>query len=468
MRIETPVTIVVFGGTGDLAEIKLLPALYDLEKADCMPEQFFVVGFSRKDLSHEDYQSFIARSLEQKGKTDANRFIERGRYKQGDLLNVASYEALAEYLHALDDSLGVCTNKLFYLAVPPTLYESVFRNLAASGLTVPCQAHATSDSWTRLLVEKPFGDDQEHAQHLDTLLGTLFKEEQIFRIDHYLAKETLQNILTFRFANAMFEPVWNGDAIERIDVELLESFDIKKRGSFYDKIGALKDVGQNHLLQMLALIAMEDPVHIDATSIRNARAKVLQSIKHIEPMETAVVRGQYVGYTNVEGVVPDSQTETFFSMKVRVDTPRWKDTLFYVRSGKAMNETCSRITVTFKERASCMCPAENEHPHKNTITFLIQPNEGITATFWAKRPGFTYELEEKELSFVYPHAEQRLPDAYERVLYDALRGDQTLFISTEEVKAQWNLIMPIVNTWQSLPLFLYEPGVHPHAIDGTI
>lgn len=464
MKEQHPVTIVILGGTGDLAEHKLIPALYDLRAANCLPEDFFIVGFSRKALSDVAYQQFIETSLIGKGKVADAAFITRGRYKQGDLTQVDSYRDLATYLYELDESLGVCTNKLFYLAVPPTLYEPVCTNIAAVGLTVPCKEHAGDASWSRLLIEKPFGDDRAHAEYLDVLLGKLFDESQIFRIDHYLAKETLQNVLAFRFSNPLFASLWSSNAIASIDIELLESFGIKKRAGFYNGIGALRDVGQNHILQMLALIAMEEPHAVTAAAIRDARADVLEQVKLHGTLADSVVRGQYSGYRDTEGVPTDSQTETFFSLILEVASPRWYGTRFTVRSGKALYETCARITVHFKEKISAWATV----PATNTITFMIQPNESISVRFLVKRPGFTEELIEKELTFAYPLQQERLPDAYERVLFDALRGDQTLFPSTREVQAQWNIIMPILEQWGTLPLRHYEQGVHPQTIEGSM
>lgn len=465
MKHTHPVTIIIFGGTGDLAEQKLVPALSDLYQQQCLPDTFFVVGFSRKVLLDADYQSFIEQSLVKKNKTVDPAFIQTGRYVQGDLTSVDSYHALATYLHTLDESMGVCSNKLFYLAVPPALYETVFTNLAASGLTLPCKTHARDDAWTRLLVEKPFGDDEQHAKHLDATLGTLFLEEQVFRIDHYVAKETLQNILTFRFKNALFESLWNAAHIARVDIEMYESFDIKKRGSFYDAIGSLKDVGQNHLLQILALIAMDAPETFDADAIRTARTHVLQKLTIDGKPEDALLRGQYTTYRQTPGVAEHSTTETYFSARLQIDTERWRGVPFYIRHGKTLHETATRIKVTYKPTASIGSDTVSGH---NVITFAVQPNEGISITFFAKRPGFVYATEEKTLTYMYPIQETRLPDAYERVLYDALRGDQTLFISTEEIMAQWRLTMDILSKWNTLPLHMYEPGVHPDTIGGTI
>jgi len=465
MSTEAPLTVIIFGGTGDLAERKLLPALDDLSNASCLPDNVSIVGFSRKDLSDEAYQAFVTKSLEAQNHTINPHFISQAHYVQGDLTNIESYKGLATYLQQHDEKKGVCTNKLFYLAVPPHLYEAVFKNLAESGMTIPCAEHKEVGAWTRVLVEKPFGNDQMHAQELDALLGSLFLEEQVFRIDHYLAKETVQNILTFRFANTMFEPIWNAENIESIHIDLFEDFDIRNRGAFYDGIGALRDMGQNHMLQMLALIAMEDPQTLDAAAIRQARADVFRALTQADKeLTTCVVRGQYDGYTSVDGVADDSQTETFFALTTHINTPRWKGVPFYVRHGKAMESRHAEIRVVFKERATCACPEDDDRSHQNVVTFRIQPDEGISVRFWAKRPGFGYTLDQKELSFSYSAVDERLPDPYERVLYDAIVGDQTLFTSTDEVLAQWDFVSPILTAWKELPLHIYKPGADPDTI----
>jgi len=462
---EKPLTIVIFGGTGDLAQQKLVPALLDLYTADCVPREMSIVGFSRKDLSDAEYQAFMRQSLQEAGKPLNESFLQTGRYMQGDLTSVESYHALAEYLYAIDERVGTCTNKLFYLAVPPRLYDDVFSHLAKSGLVTPCREDAEDQTWTRLLVEKPFGDDRDHAIELDKKLGALFSEDQVFRIDHYLAKETLQNIVTFRFANALFEPVWNKDSIERVDIELFEESGIRSRAAFYDGIGALRDVGQNHVLQMLALILMDDPGVLEAEAIRRARAAVLKTVKPLgETVAMYATRGQYEGYRGDDGVPDDSETETFFRLKVHADTERWRGVPIHISSGKALQKTHAQIRITFKEQTSCVCKTQNHENHKNVLTFTIQPNENISIRFWAKRPGFAHELDEKKLSFEYNYSDIRLPDAYERVLYDCVRGDQTLFTSTDEVAAQWNLIMPILEAWKEIPPVLYKQGANPDSI----
>ncbi|MEY2640898.1 MAG: hypothetical protein RL150_291 [Candidatus Parcubacteria bacterium] len=458
---QQPVTIIIFGGTGDLAELKLLPALADMALRDCLPRDVRIVGFSRKPLSDAEYQAFIERSVAAKDIQAPASFIASGAYFQGDLTNKASYDELAAYLHQLDTDRGGCSSKLFYLAVPPALYDDVFTNIAAAGLTMPCREHGDSQAWTRVLVEKPFGDDAEHAAYLDARLGTLFHEDQVFRIDHYLAKETLQNILAFRFKNALFEPLWNSEHIEHVHIALYESFGIKKRAHFYDGLGALRDVGQNHILQMLALIAMEDPLVMDAQTVRAARAAALEHAVLEGSLDTSVIRGQYAGYRDEPGVDAESVTETFFRINVAIQTPRWKGTTFTLESGKALAETAARITVTFR-------PRPGAPDLRNVITFMVQPNEGISISFFVKRPGFASEVETRQLSFAYPLEVERLPDAYERVLFDALRGDQTLFISTAEVHAQWALIMPILAQWHMLPLITYEQGVQAGTINGSM
>lgn len=371
---------------------------------------------------------------------------------------MATYLELARTLQVLDEGrFKTCSNKLFYLAVPPTSYASVFDHLAKSGLTIPCGG---DEGWTRVLVEKPFGRDLETAQALDAKLGKLFQEEQIFRIDHYLAKETVQNIITFRFANALFEPVWNANTIDRITIRMWETIGVGQRGSFYEDVGALRDVGQNHLLQMLALTAMDDPKELAAEAIRSARLAVLKKLAVIpdDALATQVVRGQYEGYRGEEAVAAASETETFFRVTAQVNTKRWRGVPFVLEAGKRLAENKVEIVVTFKEPVSCVCPAEDQH-HQNELTIRIQPDEGIILRFWAKKPGLGMDLEPRNLSFFYKEkGDAELTDAYEKVLYDCIRGDQTLFASTEEVAASWRFITPILERWKTVPLELYAAG----------
>ncbi|MAF80685.1 glucose-6-phosphate dehydrogenase [bacterium] len=456
--------LVIFGGTGDLAEKKLLPALFHLHKNKYLPEQFRILGVSHDDHTIDSYRKFVADSISERMHShtpeELAAFVAIVDYVEGSFENDALYSSLAEHLETLDDSkFDTCANKLFYLAVPPNRYELIFERLAASGLTIPCGGE---EGWTRVLVEKPFGRDLMTAQTLDKQLGKLFQEEQIFRIDHYLAKETVQNIITFRFANALFEPVWNAKNIEHVHILVSEDGGVGERGSFYEDLGALRDVGQNHLLQMLALVAMEDPGKLDPGLLRSARATVLEDLKPTtkHDIKQHVVRGQYDGYRDIDDVADASGIETFFRITAFIDNKRWGGVPFILESGKKLSERKAEITITFKEPISCVCPLEDDHEHRNVLRIQVQPDESISLLFWAKKPGLTYELEPRELSFSYQdsEADTALPDAYEKVLYDCIRGDHTLFASTEEVAASWRFITPILDHWGKTKLLPYRPG----------
>lgn len=461
----TPPTImVIFGVTGDLSRRKLLPALFDLEAAGMLPTKLRIIGFSRRTWSKTEFTSYVrdvlaAHERQHPGEL-VEKFLKKFVYCQALFDDADAYRRLGELIMSIEKSaFRRCANKLYYLAVPPHFYEGIFRELALSGLTIPCGGN---EGWARILVEKPFGNDVKTAKKLDELLGLLFKEEQIFRIDHYLAKEALQNLLAFRFSNALFEPVWNHEHIDKVFITLSETDTIGTRGEFYDGVGALKDVGQNHLLQMLGLIAMEPPKDASGYAIRKERAQVLRTLHGGgSPLAHYLVRGQYKGYKQEKGVNPESATETFFSMKVFVRNRRFRGVPFILTSGKGLAHAKTEIVVCFKPPHHCSCRAQQARcMHENTLTFRIQPNEGIDLRFWIKKPGFSNELEEKHLSFSYTADKMtvRLPDAYERLLADALAGDQTLFTSTEEVQAAWRFIMPILAAWQSEPLTVYDVG----------
>ena len=464
IKDTTPATImVIFGVTGDLSRRKLLPSLFDLEANGMLPSKLRIIGFSRRDWSQNEFLSYVEEVLENRGgheKTFIQKFLKKFIYCHALFDDSHAYQRLGEHIISIERSVfKKCANKLYYLAVPPLFYERIFRELALSGLTIPCGGN---EGWARILVEKPFGSDVKTAKKLDLLLGLLFKEEQIFRIDHYLAKEALQNILAFRFSNALFEPVWNYAHIDNIAISLFEKDTVGTRGAFYDGIGALKDVGQNHLLQMLALIAMDAPADGTARAIRSSRAKILRVLHGGgSPLSHYAVRGQYRGYRQEHEVGVESTTETFFRVKAFVRNRRWRGVPFILSSGKALHETKTEIVVRFKPPHHCLCLAKNSRcMHENALTFRIQPNEGIDLRFWIKKPGLSNELEEKHLSFSYAASEVsvRLPDAYERLLRDAFAGDQTLFTSTEEVHAAWRFITPILSLWEKEPLHVYEQG----------
>jgi glucose-6-phosphate 1-dehydrogenase len=465
MQPTYPTTLVIFGGTGDLAKNKIIPALFHLFEKGILNEQFKIIGFSRKDLSFDDYREFAKNAIFSKEHTSSEKihsFLERIEYVQGDIFNVETYEKLSIFLRKSDQELGLCTNKLLYIAVPPNLYEPSFQNIADSGLATPCgvEDKKTGEKvWSRILVEKPFGNDMLVAKKLEKILGSLFDERQIFRIDHYLAKETLQDIVTFRFANAIFEPLWTNEHIEKVIIKLHEKVDISERGAFYDQIGAIKDVGQNHLLQMLALVAMEDPGGVRVDNLRKARYEVLSNVVPFEKGEhSCMIRGQYEEYKNTPGVNSESNTETFFKMTVGVNNKRWRGVPFILESGKAMDQTLTEIKVVFKEKPSFVCMSEDTCSYNNELTFHVNPKEGVSINFWSKKPGFDLDLEQKNLSFFYEKTDNLLVDAYEKLLYDCIHGDQTLFPSTHEIQAEWGIINKSVERCTKVPLKIYKKG----------
>ncbi len=455
MTPTSPTIFTIFGITGDLSGRKLLPSLLNLYVKKLLPAKFAIVGFSRRPFSREEFREFIRGHMKIKPgeyhEEDVKHFLDHMYYEQGLFDNPTSYANLAMRLKLLDDSFDQCSNKLFHLAVAPSYYEMILEHLSNSGLTIPCGG---DEGWTRVLVEKPFGSNIETAKKLDKRLAELFKEDQIFRIDHYLAKEALQNILAFRFSNTLFEPLWNSNFIEAVHIKLLEKVGIEGRGAFYDDVGALKDVGQNHILQMLALVAMEPPAKFDAQTIRKERAKLLSRLKPLSQKKLSdfIVRGQYEGYGNETGVKRNSKTETYFRVETYVDSPRWKNVPFYLESGKGLAEAKSEINIYFKNTT--------DPDRQNILTFRIQPDEGIKIRFFVKTPGFGMKVDPKTLKFKYSdsHEPDELPDAYERVLHDAIIGDQTLFTSTDEVMHAWKYITAIVNAWGGLPLITYKKG----------
>lgn len=464
MKFDIPTTLVIFGATGDLAKQKLFPALSSMFEKRMLPVQFQVVGFARSPLSISEFRHFISSSIKNK----SNKFLGKTMYEAGLFEDVSAYKNLGKTLLTLDQKFRNCSNKLFYLAVAPKYYHTILENLAISGLTIPC---SDSDGWTRVLVEKPFGEDAQAAQGLDGLLSQMFYEEQIFRIDHYLARETMQNILSFRFSNAIFEPIWNSSYIDRVTIKLLEKEGIRERGTFYDEIGALRDVGQNHLLQMLALVAMDHPRKLQASSIRKERAKILEALRPMKESEVKqdAVRGQYEGFRKLKGVKKDSQTETYFHVISYIDNARWSGVPFKLESGKGLSENRVEISISFKGASPCLCPPPHEgHLHQNTLIFSVKPKEEISLCFWAKKSGLTFGIEPHTLAFKYKGGSmpQTRAEAYEKVLFDCIQGEQMLFASSEEVAAAWRFIMPILTGWQKNmpPLLFYKKGSKPEEV----
>lgn len=452
-----PTIFVIFGVTGDLAARKLLPALLALYAKKKLPARFAIVGFSRRAFSREEFRELIRGRLNIRPgefkEEDVKHFIDHMSYEQGMFNDPAAYERLAFRINDIDSRWGQCSNKLFHLSVPPSLYEGILNNLSKSSLTEPC---ADETGWTRVLIEKPFGRDLETARNLDKLLGKLFKEEQIFRIDHYLAKEALQNIIAFRFANSIFEPIWRREFVDKIHIKLFEQSAVEERGDSYDEVGALKDVGQNHMLMMLSAVTMDRPKSFSSDDIRVERARALKKLEvaSLGSLKESGARGQYAGYTNEQGVPRSSQVETYFRLKTFVNNSRWKNVPIYLESGKALAESKTEIDIYFK-------PDEKDGG-ENILTFKIQPDEGIKIKFFVKTPGYEFKVESKTLKFKYSEQvsenwQMKLTD-YERLIHNAFIGDQTLFASTDEIMASWKFIANVTKNWKKLPLVIYQKG----------
>ena len=454
-RALHPTIFVIFGITGDLASRKLLPALLGLYSKKMLPERFVIVGFSRRPFSRQEFREYTRSRLNIKPgeykEEVVKHFFDHISYEQGLFDDLDAYQRLEKSLKSIDERWGQCSNKLFHLSVPPTLYEGILTNLSKSGVAVSC---ADETGWTRILIEKPFGSDIKMAYALDKLLGKLFKEEQIFRIDHYLAKEAAQNILAFRFANSMFEPLWCNEYIDSVHIKLFEKLDIEGRGAFFDPIGALRDMGQSHMLAMLSLVAMDEPKSFSGADVRRERALLLTKLAPIGKKDIAdrVTRAQYSSYTKEPGVNPKSETETYFRVEARVNSSRWKGVPFYLEYGKAWSDTKTEIDVYFKEG--------HFNGDMNILTFRIQPDEGIKIKFFVKTPGYEFKVEPKTLKFRYSDVSAFVivPNAYEKLIHDAFVGDQTLFPSTEEIIASWKYVTPILENLSSIHLKRYEKG----------
>ncbi|MEA5076561.1 MAG: glucose-6-phosphate dehydrogenase [Coriobacteriia bacterium] len=457
-----PATIlVVFGATGDLMARKIAPALFHLDRQGLLNPRLRVIGFSRREWSDADFRTRVRDILVERypAADPFEPFLERFSYRRGTFDDSDAYRALGVDIAEVADDWGGCVDKLFYLAVPPEHYQTILGGLAASGLTSVCNAET---GYTRVLIEKPFGHDIASSKALDELLASLFREEQIYRIDHYLAKEMLQGILDFRFHNDLLESTWDRDGIERIDISLLETIGVEKRGRFYDGVGALRDVGQNHLLQMLALVTMDQPRSLGADDIRAARAALLNTLRPPLSHEVArsSYRAQHTGYREIEGVDPGSTTETYFRLHTTMSGPRWAGVPVSLESGKRIAPgPLKRIVVTFRHRRPCLCAGDSHM--RNQVVFTLEPGDTISISFWAKRPGLEHEVEERAFDFALYEKTEKLQyvEEYAKLLYDAVRGDQTSFVSTDEVRAMWRFVDPVLDAWRdgAVPLETYTP-----------
>lgn len=447
-----PLTLTIFGITGDLSGRMLLPALYDLAKQNLLPNPTRIIGLSRHPGTIKELLAELKQTITQKdGSCDERVLKELGSYIElikMDLNDAEGYHNLRQRLDKIEDVAGVCMNRLFYLAIPPKILANVATRMGQNGLNQTCP-HGTGQS--RLLVEKPFGHDLKSAKDLIERMKQYFGEQQIFRIDHFLAKETAQNILTFRFKNALFNAVWDKKNISQIVVSAVESIDIEGRASFYEQTGALRDMIQSHLLQILALVTMEVPEMLSSEAIHAAKLKLLTSIKPLKVDQA--LRGQYDGYTK-DVKNPKSRTETFAVVRLNINNRRWRNVPILLKTGKALDKKSSTITVTFSDDA--------EQGNNNQLIIRIAPNEGISLQLSAKKPGFDNDMQEVDMDFSYQSsfAEHRQPTAYERVLVDAFRGDQTLFATSQEVLASWKIVDSLAKVWQKSAegLHAYKKG----------
>lgn len=461
-----PCGMVVFGASGDLTQRKLLGSLFELWRRGLLSEKFYFVGCGRKQLSDEEYRKIATDVLGEisKDSDGLDSFVSRLYFVSGNYDSVIFYDKIKTRLAMLDAEYGVPGCHIFYLAIPPSLYEMVVGMLGERGLSHSDMA-GCADS-PRLVIEKPFGRDVDSALQLNEHIKKHFNESQIYRIDHYLGKETVQNILMFRFANAIFEPIWNRNYIDQVQVTIAESIGIEHRGGYYDKSGALRDMFQNHMLGMLSLVAMEAPTSFDANPIRDEKVKLLHSVRPFDGAveDGSVIRAQYApggdmaGYKQEYEISEDSQTETFVAAKLFVDNMRWKDVPFYLRTGKRLAKRVTEIAIFFKKMPHSMFTSVglDELP-ANVLVLKIQPDEGIKLSFQAKRPGSKACMSTLTMDFNYAEVfGTSAPEAYQRLLLDTMVGDQTLFTRQDDVEGSWELMMPILNDWQAGLGTLYE------------
>ena len=458
-RIAGPCGLVIFGVTGDLARKKLMPAVYDLTNRGLLPPGFALTGFARRDWATQDFAEIVHDSVREHARTPFReatwrQMAEGIRFVQGTFDDDDAFDRLRETVEELDVNRGTGGNHAFYLSVPPSSFPVVCKQLARSGLSQPAEG-----TWRRVVIEKPFGHDLASARELNDIVSDVFNPDDIFRIDHYLGKETVQNLLALRFANQLFEPIWNANYVDHVQITMAEDIGIGGRASYYDGIGAARDVIQNHLMQLLALTAMEEPASFEADGLRAEKIKVLSAVKVPRDIGKHTSRGQYaagwqggekvVGYLEEEGFDKESTTETFAAIRVDIDNRRWAGVPFYLRTGKRLGRRVTEIAVVFK-RAPHL-PFESTATAelgKNALVIRVQPDEGVTLRFGAKVPGTAMEVRDVTMDFGYGHAfTESSPEAYERLILDVLLGDPPLFPRHEEVELSWKVLDPITAYW---------------------
>ena len=473
--------LLIFGASGDLTTRKLIPALYELYVRNLLPENFVILGAARTGLTDNEFRrkqcDGILTSQKELSAKDArlSLFLKRVYYMGFDTQNTDEYETLKNRVEELQNLYSLPDNIVFYMATPPEMYEVIPLGLQKCGLAY------TSDGFRRIVVEKPFGTDIKSAKHLTRLLESIFDEHDIYRIDHYLGKETVQNILVLRFSNGIFEPLWNRNYIDHVEIVSSETLGIGNRGGYYESSGALRDMVQNHLLQLMAFIAMEPPVAFDPESIRDEIAKVFKSLHHYTPeeMQEQIVRGQYTagtiagesvqGYRDEKNVSGDSVRETYVAMKIELDNWRWAGTPFYIYTGKRLSEKKTEIIIHFKSTPQQLFVGQCSGSSCNQLIIRVQPNESIALRFGLKIPGSGFEVRQVSMDFLYSSlSDKKLPDAYERLLLDVMLGDSTLYSRADAQEASWNFIDPIIKNWVKRGkdgLAFYASGSDPEEID---
>ncbi|HJQ27977.1 MAG TPA: glucose-6-phosphate dehydrogenase [Rubrobacter sp.] len=472
-RVPDPGAMVIFGASGDLTSRKLIPALYDLAAQRRLPLEFAVVGISRTKLSHEEFRGRLRKALDEHrpgGVSDEiwNSFAGGIFYLPGDSKKTETYDDLKELLKKLDSERGTQGNRAFYLSSSPSLFPAIVEHLGEAGLN-----RGEDGCWARLVVEKPFGRDLKSAQELNSELQRYFDETQIYRIDHYLGKETVQNILALRFANGIFEPIWNQHYVDHVQITVAEDIGVGTRGAFYEEAGALRDIVQNHVMQVLCLTAMEPPVAFDAESVREEKVKVLKAVRPIPEnnVENYAVRGQYErgwvwgeevsGYREEKNVYPESVTETYVALKVFVDNWRWAGVPFYIRAGKRMPKKATEVAIQFHSSPHTpFAHADTEGLEPNVLVVRVQPEEGLSLKIGAKVPGSGFEISSVNMDLLYGTAFlEEAPDAYQRLLLDLMLGDPTLFIRADEAEGAWRILDPVLDHWsQKREVSFYPAG----------
>lgn len=466
-KVPEPCVVVIFGASGDLTTRKLMPALFSLACEGLLPEQFAVVGVARTEMDDDSFRQKVKEGIEKFSRLKPDecsawpQFAEGLHYHQAAYDDPASYLSLGKLLTRIDKKAGAGCNCLFYLSTPPLLYPVIVEQLGKVGL-----AQQTDDSWRRIIIEKPFGYDLPSAVELNRQVHEVFEESQVYRIDHYLGKETVQNLLVFRFANAIFEPLWNRNYIDHVQIMVSEDVGLGSRAGYYDTAGVMRDMVQNHLLQLFTLTAMEPPAEFNAISLRDEKVKVLKAVRPIKPEEVAdyTIRAQYRSYRDEKGVTPGTETATYTAIKLFIDNWRWRNVPFYLRSGKALADKLTEVSVQFRHVPHLMFPlAPGDQLPPNTLSLCLQPNEGIQLSFETKIPGAGMRTRSVDMTFLYEQdfGKNTLPDAYERLILDALQGDASLFTRGDEIELAWRIVDPILQGWQSKhapSIIFYESG----------